>query len=218
MIGNEQACNTPVLFPSKVCERNPLQLQHRQYGQEERHRERATHQLAVDRCLRLALEPMLVEPSRQFGIGDAAPLQLGLEVSAHPVRRVQVRKRGAGFIINRVDRDTRIIADEAGGWNDLQARFDMARIDHSKLFSDRSGVYSNGAESFFSRMRRAEIGHHHHIAGQYLVRYAQGSAWREDHRRVANGVQVKAVATLAMAAPVSVDWCGYWLRAIRKAA
>lgn len=69
-----------------------------------------------------------------------------------------------GFIINRVDQDTRIIADEAGGWNDLQARFDMARIDHSKLYSDRSGVYSNGAESFFSRMRRAEIGHHHHIA------------------------------------------------------
>ena len=110
-----------------------------------------------------------------------------------------------GFIINRVDHDTKIIADEAAGWNDLQARFDMARIDHSKLYSDRSGVYSNGAESFFSRMRRAEIGHHHHIAGRYLVRYAQESAWREDHRRVANGVQVKAVASLAMAAPVSVD-------------
>jgi hypothetical protein len=33
-----------------------------------------------------------------------------------------------------------------------------------------------------------------------------------DHRRVANGVEVKAVATLAMAGPVSVDWCGYWQR------
>ena len=36
-----------------------------------------------------------------------------------------------------------------------------------------AGVYTNGAEEFFSRMRRAEIGHHHHIAGAYLVRYAQ---------------------------------------------
>jgi hypothetical protein len=64
-------------------------------------------------------------------------------------------------------------------------------------------------------MRRAEIGHHHHIAGTYLVRYAQESAWREDHRRVANGQQVKAVAGLAMLAPTSVDWCGYWQRANR---
>ena len=47
------------------------------------------------------------------------------------------------------------------------------------------------AKSFFSRIRRAEVGHHHHIAGAYLVRYAQESAWREDHRRVDNGRQTK---------------------------
>ena len=33
-------------------------------------------------------------------------------------------------------------------------------------------------------MRRAEPGHHHHIAGPYLLRYAQEASWREDHRRV----------------------------------
>ncbi len=48
-------------------------------------------------------------------------------------------------------------------------------------------------------MRHAEIGHHHHIAGVYLIRYAQESAWRKDHRRVANGHEVKMVAGLAMA-------------------
>jgi transposase-like protein len=116
------------------------------------------------------------------------------------------------FIVNRVAPETRIIADEASSWNALHARFDMERIDHSKLYSDGSGVYSNGAEEFFSRLRRAEIGHHHHIAGTYLVRYAQESAWREDHRRVANGQQVKTVAGLAMIAPTSVDFCGYWQR------
>jgi hypothetical protein len=47
-----------------------------------------------------------------------------------------------------------------------------------------NGVYSNNAESFFSRLRRAEMGHHHHVAGPYLVRYAQESAWRENNRRV----------------------------------
>lgn len=44
----------------------------------------------------------------------------------------------------------------------------------------------NGAEEFFSRTRRAEIGHHHHIAGAYLVRYAQEAPWREVPRRAAN--------------------------------
>ena len=117
-----------------------------------------------------------------------------------------------GFIAYRAATGTRLMADEAPSWNELHGRFEVSRIDHSKLYSDGAGVYTNGAEEFFSRMRRAEIGHYHHIAGPYLVRYAQESAWREDHRRMDNGSQVRAVAGLAMAAPVSVDWCGYWQR------
>jgi hypothetical protein len=93
----------------------------------------------------------------------------------------------------------------------------MQRIDHQTAYSDRGvcGVYSNsnGAEEFCSRMRRAEIGHHHHIAGAYLVRYAQEAAWREDHRRVVNCRQVQGVMSLAMACRPSVDCCGYRHRA-----
>ena len=122
-----------------------------------------------------------------------------------------------GFIIQRVDPVTKIVADEASSWNALHAGFDVNRIDHGKLYSDQSAVYTNAAEEFFSRMSRAEFGHHHHIAGTYLIRYAQESAWREDHRRVANGTQVRSVATLAMAAPTSVDWCGYWQPAQKAA-
>ena len=117
-----------------------------------------------------------------------------------------------GFIASRVDPATSIMVDEVSSWNELHGRFSVSRIDHSKLYSAGSGVYTNGAEEFFSRMRRAEIGHHHHIAGVYLVRYAQESAWREDHRRMDNGRQVNAVAGLAMHAATSIDWCGYWQR------
>ena len=46
------------------------------------------------------------------------------------------------------------------------------------------------AEEYFFRLRRAEIGIHHHIAGAYLLSYAQESSWREDNRRVSNGDQV----------------------------
>jgi len=115
------------------------------------------------------------------------------------------------FIASRVAKGTELVADEAGSWNDLQARFAMRRIDHREAYS-LGGVYTNGAEEFFSRMRRAEIGHHHHVAGPYLVRYAQEAAWREDHRRADNGRQVRGVMGRAMACPPSVDWCGYWQR------
>lgn len=120
--------------------------------------------------------------------------------------------QAVAWIKGRVHTDTAIMADEASAWNELHGRFDVSRIDHGLLYSTENGVYTNGAESFFSRMRRSEIGHHHHIAGPYLVRYAQESAWREDHRRIDNGGQVAAVAGLALAASVSVDWCGYWQR------
>ena len=58
----------------------------------------------------------------------------------------------------------------------------MKRINHEEAYS-LDGACTNWAEEFFSRLRRAEIGHHHHIAGAYLLRYAQEASWREDNRR-----------------------------------
>jgi hypothetical protein len=117
------------------------------------------------------------------------------------------------FIRTRIARGTEVYADEAGAWNELHGRFTMHRINHQEAYSLDNDVYTNNAESFFSRMRRAEIGHHHHIAGPYLARFAQESAWREDHRRLANGAQVDRVVALAMRHAPSVDFCGYWQRA-----
>ena len=37
------------------------------------------------------------------------------------------------------------------------------------------------------RLRRAEMGQHHHISGPYLKFYAGEMAWREDMRREDNG-------------------------------
>ena len=64
-------------------------------------------------------------------------------------------------------------------------------------------------------MRRGEIGHHHHVAGAYLARHAQEAGWREDRRRDPNGAQMRGVVGLALAEPPSVDFCGYWQRAVR---
>jgi hypothetical protein len=111
------------------------------------------------------------------------------------------------FIRTRVAPGTEIMADESHAWNDLGARFTMKRINHQEAYS-HAGACTNGAEEFFSRMRRAEIGHHHHIAGAYLIRYAQEASWREDYRKTANGVQAQQIVALGLAAKPSVDFCG----------
>lgn len=115
------------------------------------------------------------------------------------------------WISERVVKGTILHADEAASWNALHGKFDVRRINHEEAYS-HDGACTNWAESFFSRIRRAEIGHHHHIAGVYLRRYAQEASWREDHRRTSNGEQVNRVASLAMASKPSVDFCGYWQR------
>lgn len=113
------------------------------------------------------------------------------------------------FIEQRVLPGTTIHADASVNWNDLRFKFPMKRINHEEAYS-QDGACTNQAESYFSRLRRAETGHHHHIAGPYLLRYAQESAWRENKRRQDNGGQVFSVVGLAMKANPSVDFSGYW--------
>jgi hypothetical protein len=102
-------------------------------------------------------------------------------------------------------------ADEASHWDHLHARFDTRRINHSEAYS-HDNACTNMAESFFSRLRRAEIGTHHHFAGQYLNAYANEMAWREDNRREANGALFSLAIAAAMKHPVSRQWKGYWQR------
>jgi hypothetical protein len=105
-----------------------------------------------------------------------------------------------------------IHADEGTGWDDLHAGWNTHRVNHSVRFMDK-GVCTNQAESYFSRLRRMEIGTHHHIAGKYIAAYAGEAAWREDHRRVDNGNQAAMVGAALMAGGVSRKWAGYWQRA-----
>src|SRR3954471_6239472 len=119
------------------------------------------------------------------------------------------------FIRNHVAPKTELYADEAASWDDLHAKYELHRINHQEAYSlgGEAEIKTNQAESFFSRMRRGELGHHHHIAGPYLVRFAREAAWREDFRRVSNGDQVYGIVGMAMRCRPSVDFCGYWQRA-----
>lgn len=115
------------------------------------------------------------------------------------------------FIKARVAKGTTVHADEAKSWDDLVGKFAMHRVNHREAYSWDEAC-TNQAESFFSRLRRAELGQHHHISGIYLARYAGEMAWREDYRRQSNGSLFKLVAFRASTMRQSVDFTGYWQR------
>ena len=117
----------------------------------------------------------------------------------------------APTIAERVETGSVVYADEGTGWDSLHARFAMKRINHSVSFHDE-GTDTNQAESYFSRLRRSEIGVHHRISGDHLNAYAGEMAWREDNRRADNGRQFRKVVNAAATAPKSAKWCGYFQR------
>ena len=114
----------------------------------------------------------------------------------------------------RVESGSTVYADEASSWDVLHGSYETKRINHSVAFVDEDAC-TNQAESYFSRLRRSEIGIHHHISGKYLGSYAREMAWREDNRRMPNGTQYTMVAAAALGHPVSRQWKGYWQRAGR---
>lgn len=124
---------------------------------------------------------------------------------------VKSEAEGVPTIAARVAPGSIIHADEAAHWDKLHGMYLTKRINHQEAYSDGDAC-TNQAESFFSRLRRAEIGTHHHIAGPYLGSYASEMAWREDARRISNGEQYLLTVSAALGHPVSRQWKGYWQR------
>ena len=114
-----------------------------------------------------------------------------------------------------IEPGSEIYTDQAGEFNRLAARYVLRMVNHTERYAD-GDVSTNWAESYFSRLRRAEIGTHHRIAGPYLLEYANEASWREDRRRHSNGENYEAILNLATHHPVSRQWKGYWQR--RKSA
>jgi transposase-like protein len=124
------------------------------------------------------------------------------------------KSEAAGVVFARksIATGSTVHADEASHWDVLAANFPIKRVNHQVEYSAADGACTNQAESFFSRLRRAEIGIHHHVAGAYLHAYATEMAWREDVRRQSNGNQFAMLVSAAATAPKSEQWCGYWQR------
>lgn len=129
------------------------------------------------------------------------------------VRTFHVRKESDAVSILRklVKPGSVVHADEASAYDPLHGFFDTKRINHSKTYSDGIAC-TNLAESFFSRMRRAERGVHNSIGRGYTSYYSWEMSWREENRRRPNGDQFVMILSNALASPVSRRMKGYWQR------
>jgi len=133
-------------------------------------------------------------------LGRTLPFIVPRESAAVPMIRKHV---AAGTVVH---------ADEARAWDVLHGSYETLRVNHSREFKAEDGANVNQAESYFSRLRRAEYGVHHRISGDYLYQYANEMAWREDHRREPNGLHFRRVTGAALRHPKSEVWRGYWQR------
>jgi hypothetical protein len=122
----------------------------------------------------------------------------------------QTEAEGVALVAANVSKGS-VHADEASHWDKLEAYFPIKRINHQQAYS-KDGACTNQAESFFSRLRRAEIGIHHHISSLHLGAYATEMAWREDCRREGNGTQYAMLISAVGVAAKSGQWRGYWQR------
>lgn len=142
----------------------------------------------------------VVVVARERGLGRSLTWVVGKESDAVPMIRQAVAS------------GTEVHADESGAWNILHASFPMKRVNHSVEFRSDEGACTNEAESFFSRLRRSEMGIHHRISGRLLEAYARECSWREDNRRVANGTQWRWITAAALSHGKSERWTNYWHR------
>ena len=117
------------------------------------------------------------------------------------------------YIFLSVEAGARLFLDSATEWSGLDSHFDVHLVDHSTTYARWEhglAINTNQAESYNSRLRRAEIGIHHRVAGRYSGAYAREMAWREVNRRVTANALFEALLSACLKHPPCRTWLGYW--------
>lgn len=109
-----------------------------------------------------------------------------------------------------IERGAEVHADEANAYDNLHARYDMQRVNHSVEYMSEEGACSNQAESYFARFRRFQQGQIHRMGQLYISNYANEIAYREDTRRMSNGDIFRDISKKCMKTVQSNEWTGYW--------
>lgn len=116
-----------------------------------------------------------------------------------------------------VKKGSTVWSDECPSYGNLKLHdYDHDVVNHTYEFSSDEGVNENQAESYFSRLRRSEVGVYHRITPKYMDDYAAEMAWREDMRRKNTAEQLYDLGSRIMRTGPSKDWRNYSLGQGRK--
>ena len=86
------------------------------------------------------------------------------------------------FIRDTVDPDgSLLITDEYKAYNAVRDVMPHAVINHSQTYVDGS-THTNTIEGFWSLLKRAWYGSHHHYRKHYTPLYVAEAAWKYNHR------------------------------------
>ncbi|HEX3664200.1 MAG TPA: IS1595 family transposase [Rhizomicrobium sp.] len=116
-------------------------------------------------------------------------IERGGRVIAEPVEGRKVNFRGLHkFIAKHVDRDaTLLITDEYTGYSAMRSRgFRHATINHSVMYANGM-IHTNSIEGFWSLVKRAWYGSHHHYSKRYMHLYLAEACYKYNKRKAKNG-------------------------------
>lgn len=88
-------------------------------------------------------------------------------------------------IKDSISADAMIMTDKGPSFNKIEPVLGIKHfsVNHSQHYMDEFGVTNNMAESFFSRVRRAEFGTYNSMSPKYLAFYISEFAYRNDHNK-----------------------------------
>lgn len=93
------------------------------------------------------------------------------------------------FLERVVDRaGTLLVTDEWGGYNRYGKTVNHAVIQHKTAYVNGL-VHTNTIKGFWSLLKRAWYGQHHHCSRDYLPVYVSGACYKYNHRKAADGFE-----------------------------
>ncbi len=113
-------------------------------------------------------------------------VERGGKVVARPAPNVTGRTIQK-FLEGVVDLDgTLLVTDEWGGYNRIGKKANHAVVHHKTEYVNGL-LHTNTIEGFWSLVKRAWYGQHHHYGRQYLPLYISEACYKYNHRRDGNG-------------------------------
>jgi len=125
------------------------------------------------------------KPAKRGRGTDKLPIvgvvERGGRVVAEPSPKVNAASLSA-FLARNIDRGSLLITDAFSGYRRMGEVVRHAVIDHSRMYVDGL-VHTNTIEGFWSLLKRAWYGTHHHYSDAYAVAYAVEACYKYNGRK-----------------------------------